>query len=123
MVAESTKKRAHLAQHAWKKGQTGNPGGRPKKTQEEIDLIQACRLRTADAMATICELMQRADKDSVRLGAATYIIDRGWGKAVQITENKDETSLTSAATVLLLAMRDRLVQQLAEKQPTLINGH
>lgn len=104
-------------------GKSGNPGGRPKKTVEELDLIQACREKTKDAMATICSLMESADKDSVRLGAATYIIDRGWGKAVQIVENKDENSLTQAATVLLLAMRDKLVQHVADKKPTLINGH
>lgn len=80
MSAESSKKPRGKS---FAKGQSGNPGGRPKRTQEEVDLIVACKGKTKDALDTITRLMMSADKDSVKLSAATYLIDRGWGKATQ----------------------------------------
>ncbi len=72
---------------AFKPGTSGNPGGRPKRTPEEkaeeLALEAACRAKTKDALTVILSLMKVADKDSVRLSAAQFIIERGWGKAVQ----------------------------------------
>lgn len=68
-------------------GKSGNPSGRPKKTPEQIELEAACRLKTKEALATILALMKIADKDSVKLSAAEFIIERGWGKAVQPNEH------------------------------------
>ena len=70
----------------FKKGQTGNPGGRPKKTQEEYDLEAACKLKSEAALGVIEKLMAAADKDSVKLAAATFILERAYGKAVQKSE-------------------------------------
>ena len=70
-------------------GKSGNPGGRPKQTPEEKAeeraLHAACRDKTEEALATIVLLMNKADKDSVRLAAAIFVIERGWGKAVSNT--------------------------------------
>jgi len=65
------------------KGQSGNPGGRPKKTQEEVDLIAACKEKTADALNVIQDLMENSKNDRVRLAAAEYVLDRAWGKPTQ----------------------------------------
>ena len=70
----------------FRKGQTGNPHGRPKKTQEEYDLEKACKAKTPDALAVIEVLMRTADKDSVKLAAAVFIVERAHGKAVQRNE-------------------------------------
>ena len=67
------------------KGQVLNPGGRPKITPEEIDLIAACKTKTPAALAVIEALMATANNAAVRLNAASYIIERGYGKAVQPT--------------------------------------
>lgn len=64
------------------KGKSGNPGGRPKKTKKEIDLIKACREKAPDALKRMLELM-RSDNESVALKAASLIIERGYGKARQ----------------------------------------
>jgi hypothetical protein len=63
------------------KSRSGNPGGRPKRTPEEAQLIEACREKTPDALAVIQELMESSSNDRVRLAAAQFIIERGYGKA------------------------------------------
>lgn len=70
----------------FKSGRSGNPGGRPAKTEEEYNLEAACRTKSLDALEVIETLMRTADKDSVKLAAATFIIERAHGKAVQKAE-------------------------------------
>lgn len=49
--------------------------------------MAACTSKTPEALKTILSLMHSADKDSVRLAAATYIIERAYGKAIQPSEH------------------------------------
>ena len=63
------------------KGVSGNPGGRPRRTDDEARLIEACRDKTEAALAVIMGLMEDSANDRVRLAAAQFIIERGWGKA------------------------------------------
>ena len=76
---------------SFKPGKSGNPGGRPKRTPEEkaeeLAFEAACRAKTNEALGMIQQLMHKADKDSVRLSAAIFILERGWGKAVQMNEH------------------------------------
>src|SRR5262249_52856174 len=71
-------------------GQSGNPSGRPALTPEqkaqEFELVQACRDRSLEALKVIESLLRTADRDSTRLAAAQIIIERGYGKAVQMNE-------------------------------------
>jgi hypothetical protein len=70
----------------FKKGQSGNPTGRPKKSGEELELIEACKKRTPKALEVIGEIMENGENERNRLSAAQYLIDRAYGKAVQQTE-------------------------------------
>lgn len=72
--------------HAFKKGQSGNPGGRAKRTPEEFELIAACREKTPEALNVIYGIMQNGESDKVRLSAAQAIIERGHGKPKQETD-------------------------------------
>lgn len=78
-------------------GVSGNPNGRPKKpppTAEEIfeqnvkkDLRLAAKEYTGEALRTILDIMR--DKEvapQYRLQAASTVLDRGHGKAIQQTE-------------------------------------
>ncbi|MBK7352165.1 MAG: hypothetical protein IPI92_20110 [Gemmatimonadetes bacterium] len=67
----------------FKKGASGNPGGRPKKTPEQITLEEKCKEMTPEALATITQIMTDGENERNRLAAAQYVIDRGWGKARQ----------------------------------------
>ena len=67
----------------FQKGQSGSPGGRAKKTEAEVTLEQMCREKTPEALAIILEIMTEGDGHKVKLSAAQYVIDRGWGKAAQ----------------------------------------
>lgn len=65
------------------KGQVLNPGGRPKKTPEELDLIAACKAKTPSALNVMVEIMERGEQEKNRLTAAQAIIERAYGKPVQ----------------------------------------
>lgn len=68
------------------KGQSGNPVGRPKRTQEELDLIAACKQKTPAALEVIENIMAHGEKENNRLAAAQIIIERAYGKPVQPNE-------------------------------------
>lgn len=71
------------------KGVSGNPGGRPKRTEDEVQLIEACRAQTPEALEVVASLMRESANDRVRLAAAQFIIERGWGKAPERIELLD----------------------------------
>ena len=84
-VAAENRKKAAPRGKPFEPGNSANPGGRPKKTEEQRKLEEMCRAKTTEAFDTIMEIMMGGQEKS-RLSAAQYIIDRGWGKAPSITE-------------------------------------
>lgn len=71
-------------------GRSGNPTERPKLSPElkaeSYQLTEACREKTMSAMTVIEQLIYKADRDSVKLAAASFFVERGWGKTMQPTE-------------------------------------
>ena len=59
------------------KGQSGNPGGRPRDEQKVAELA---RSYTKETIETLVELMRHGKDDRVRGTAAQASLDRGWGK-------------------------------------------
>lgn len=64
------------------KGQSGNPGGRPKESR---DVIELARSHTTDAIKTLVAAMNCAPWGA-RIAAAIAILDRGWGRPTQAVE-------------------------------------
>ncbi len=68
----------------WAKGQSGNPGGRPKEVGHVRDLA---RLHTEQAINTLAEIMQDdSERASARVAAAEALLARGWGRPLQTVE-------------------------------------
>ena len=78
-----TGRRGKKTSTSFKPGRSGNPGGRPKKTEEERTLEHMCREKTPDALQTVLGIMSAGENERNRLSAAQYVIERGWGKATQ----------------------------------------
>ena len=70
-------------------GRSGNPSGRPKRTQAELDLIAACKKKAPAALKTLVELMG-SENEAVRLKASLAIIERAYGKPLQPTRAEDD---------------------------------
>ena len=65
----------------FKKGQSGNPGGRPKVIAEVRELAQE---HTSKAIETLVSIMTNPKSaDAARVSAANALLDRGYGKPPQ----------------------------------------
>lgn len=72
----------------FEKGKSGNPGGRPKKAH---DVVELARENSGKAVKRLVELIDSVD-DRVALAAAQAVLDRAVGKPKQIVDvNADVT--------------------------------
>jgi len=99
---------------AWKKGQSGNPGGRPK-TSHEARL--ACQALNDETLSVLAELLTNADA-SIRFKAACRIRDEANGRPVQAIElqRKDELELTNKSEAELMAIVQGAVTEQASRK-------
>src|SRR5690349_10593226 len=80
----------------FQKGQSGNPGGRPKG---DLRLRELARERTEAALDTLTEIMNSETvPPAVRLSAACAILDRGYGRPGQ---QSDETARNEKEVTLV----------------------
>ena len=94
LIAQKSKTKAKPRGRSIVKGQVLNPGGRPKKTLQELDLIAACKDKTPEALYVIADIMSNGEKEQTRLAAALAIIERAYGKPIQ----PQELNVTSVIT-------------------------
>lgn len=83
---------------AFKKGQSGNPGGRAKiKLPDGRTLTDLAREHTVEAVETLVDVMRNGDTSSARVAAADKILNRGWGAAPQTITITEEPSAIDLA--------------------------
>ena len=63
----------------FQRGQSGNPGGRPKLP---ADIREAFKAKAPQALEVLTRCLQ-SDDDRIAMMAAQAILDRGYGKPVQ----------------------------------------
>ena len=71
----------------FEKGQSGNPGGRPKVVAEVRELA---RQRAPEAIAALVKVMTEGKSEAARVAAANSLLDRGWGKPTLPIAGDDE---------------------------------
>lgn len=90
----------------FEKGQSGNPGGRPKEVAEVRELA---RTYTPQALETLKEIM--SDKNAppaARVSAANAILDRAYGRPSQ------EVALNASGDVSLSTLLDEAMKKRSE---------
>ena len=77
--------------HAWKPGQSGNPGGFPKQLVE----VQAlARAHTPEAIEALVRIVRdKKQPGAAVVAAANALLDRAWGKATQPVDLQGKLTL------------------------------
>ena len=74
----------------WQKGQSGNPGGRPKDTEGLAAYIRD-KSKGGKTLADECfRVLQESTDDDTRLRAVTWLADRAFGKPVAVVAGDSE---------------------------------
>jgi hypothetical protein len=71
---------------SWQPGQTGNPGGRPRKTPEAREIEEPARSKSKAAIQRLASIV-RTGKDSDAIRASEALLDRGFGRPQQSIEH------------------------------------
>lgn len=112
---------------AFRKGVSGNPGGRPAhRLPDGRSLTELAREHTDAAVRTLAAVLQDARSPAAaKVSAAAALLDRGWGRPPQyvaLSEQRAEpmfNEFTAAARIaaLLESARERASAQTADIDP------
>ena len=82
------------------KGQSGNPGGRPKIEREIVDLA---RSHSMEAIETLVRIM-RSGKPAEALAASNAILDRAFGRPKQTVDARVSRDIRELSDEELIAV-------------------
>jgi hypothetical protein len=69
------------------RGNRAIPGGRRKKTAEDIEIQQLARQHGPTAINALVKIATKGKSESAQVAAALALLDRGYGKPTQPVEN------------------------------------
>jgi hypothetical protein len=67
----------HSQLKKWKKGQSGNPSGRPKAL---VDMQKLARSYSTEAIERLVEIMRNKKAGNQSIRACEILLDRAWGR-------------------------------------------
>jgi Family of unknown function (DUF5681) len=73
----------------FKKGVSGNPGGRPRTP---ASVIEATRALTTKAIETLEHMLDNGENEMTRVRAAEILLNRAWGTPAQHVNVENKTS-------------------------------
>jgi hypothetical protein len=106
----------------WKKGVSGNPGGRPK---ELAGIQELARKHAPDAIKTLVQVASKGKSESARVAAASSLLDRGYGrppqfntgdnvafrKAIEMNDNELDAAIAETARAIAAAQAETVDPQ------------
>ncbi|MFJ7438079.1 DUF5681 domain-containing protein [Methylorubrum thiocyanatum] len=98
----------------WKKGQSGNPKGKPPIIREVQELARQQTENAIDALVSI--MGNEKSNASARVQAAVALLDRGWGRPKQSVDVKVDHDASGLAAALA-ALREREAMAVADQRP------
>lgn len=75
----------------FKKGQSGNPSGRPKEIKEVIELARSHTVTAINALAAIA---QSGESEAAVIAASEALLNRAWGKPKDTVAIDGDSKLT-----------------------------
>jgi hypothetical protein len=100
----------------WVRGQSGNPGGRPRAV---VEVAELARLETTASIRALVRVRDsKASPPAAVVAAATALLDRAWGRPVQSITAPGGSSL---GALHFLAATEISKQMLADRgqRPTI----
>jgi hypothetical protein len=96
---------------SFKRGQSGNPGGRPKEVTEVRSLA---RRHTTEAVEALRSIMKDSSEPaSARVAAANSLLDRAWGRPPQTIIGEDGGNPAGASAEISPAVLELIAQTTA----------
>jgi hypothetical protein len=112
----------------FQRGQSGNPGGRPKRSATVeahkviADVKTAARELTPQALGTLQEIMEdKKAPPAARVTAATEILSRGWGRPAQRLEAEAGNGTMSFLALVQASFSPEVEARARERM--LLEGH
>jgi len=98
---------------AFQKGQSGNPGGRPKLPDKLQSRLRSLTPRAIDAVARALD----SDDEKTALQAANFVFDRIYGKPVQAVEQQTNVDVRVLHLEAVKALNAHVVDVTHNAQP------